>query len=568
MINKATTTKIPQVVTYSRFSSDLQSDTSIADQIRICQHVAEKEGWQVTMDYSDYAISGSSMHRDGIQALMSDAAKRQFDIVVCEDLSRLSRDQENIAGIYKRLTFAGVQIYSLSDGGFVSDIHIGLKGTMNQLYLKDLAIKTKRGQRGRIEQGKFAAGRPAYGYDLVKRFDAAGEPVKGERVINQEQAPIVRRIFEEYATGKSPRLIVMDLNKDGLFNAKGNAWSSTSLIGSRHSGTGMLNNELYIGRMIWNRRQYAKHPDTGRKVGRTSPIEERVVYELPELRIINQDLWDKVKTKQIELSKHSAPHTKRRPKGLFSFLMKCGCCGKGFSKISKFRYGCTSARKQGTCDNRITIDQRKLERTILSGLQTKLMQPECFEAFCGAYEQQINSQGQQHQQEAKQAKRKLAKLDTEKANLVEAIKNGIPAHEIKDEFTRIAQQREQAEKAINHQDAPTANLTPDMPARYQEEVQNLLDTLNDEENRYEAVDLIRSLIEKIELTPDKDNKKLKVNIYGDLAGMLCLASNQEAVQLKTLSEAFDKGGGRYFIDDENKRQVKDEYRAKNCWLKC
>lgn len=567
MRSDITTTKILQVVTYSRFSSDLQSDASIEDQIRICQHVADKEGWQVVMNYSDYAISGASMHRDGIQTLMRDAANRQFDIVICEDLSRLSRDQENIAGIYKRLTFAGVQIYSLSDGGFVSDIHIGLKGTMNQLYLKDLAIKTKRGQRGRIEQGKFAAGRPAYGYDLVKRFDAVGEPVKGERTINPEQAFILRRIFEEYASSKSPRLICMDLNRDGLFNAKGNAWSSTSLIGSRHSGTGILNNELYIGRMIWNRRQYAKHPDTGKKVGRNSPLEERVMYELPELRIIDQDLWDKVKAKQIELSKHSAPHTKRRPKGLFSFLMKCSCCGKGFSKISKFRYGCTSARKQGTCDNRITIDQRKLERTILSGLQTKLMQPEFFNAFCEAYEQQINSQGKNHQQEAKLAKRKLAKLDTEKANLVEAIKSGIPAHEIKDEFTRIAQQREQAERAVNQQGAPIAQLTPDMPACYQQAVQGLCETLNDEDDRYEAVHLIRSLIEKIVLTPDEENKKLKVNLYGDLAGMLCLSSNQEASQLKMLSAAFDKGGGEYFMTEQHKKQEVNKYRANSSWLK-
>ena len=310
MIKNVTTTKALEVAIYARFSSDLQSDTSIEDQIRICRQVAEKEGWHEVMAYSDYAISGASMHRDGIQSLMHDANNRQFDIVVCEDLSRLSRDQENIAGIYKRLTFAGVQIYSLSDGGFVSDIHIGLKGTMNQLYIKDLAIKTKRGQRGRVEKGKFAAGRPAYGYDLVRRFDASGEPVKGERTINPEQASIVRRIFEEYASGKSPRLICVDLNQEGLLNSKGKPWSSTSIIGSRHTKTGMLNNEIYIGRMIWGKRQYIKHPDTGKKVGRNSPIEEQVVYELPELRIIDQALWDKVKAKQIELAKNSAPHNR------------------------------------------------------------------------------------------------------------------------------------------------------------------------------------------------------------------------------------------------------------------
>ena len=215
---------------------------------------------------------------------------------------------------------------------------------------------------------------------------------------------------------------------------------------------------------------------------------------------------------------------------------------------------------------RPTTDQRKLERTILSGLQTKLMQPDLFSAFCEAYEQQISAQTQHLRQNAKRAKSKIAKLDVEKANLVEAIKNGIPASEIKDEFTRIAQQREKAEQALIHQETPTLPLTPDMPERYQQSIENLQETLAHEDDRYEAVDLIRSLIEKIVLTPDKDNKRLKVNIYGDLAGILSLASSRKATQLKTLSEAFDKGGGYDFTTDDNEKQVVNEYRADNAWL--
>ena len=253
---------------------------------------------------------------------------------------------------------------------------------MNQLYIKDLAIKTKRGQSGRALQGKFASGRAAYGYDIVRRFDSQGEPIKGERTINQEQATIVRRIFSEYAIGKSPRNICIDLNKEGVVNSAGNAWSSTTLVGVRSKGTGMLNNELYIGTMTWNKRRLFKHPDTGKRIGRMNPVEDRVMYELPELRIVEQALWDKVKAKQDQLSINSAPHTKRRPKALFSFLMKCGCCDGGFSKISKNRYGCTKSRKQGTCDNLTTIAQDKLENAILSGLQHELMNEDLLTRFC------------------------------------------------------------------------------------------------------------------------------------------------------------------------------------------
>ncbi|MEM9355583.1 MAG: recombinase family protein, partial [Pseudomonadota bacterium] len=145
-----------KVAIYARYSTDLQSEASIEDQIRLCQEKAAREGWQVVNCYTDHAISGASMMRPGIQQLMQDAADGRFDLVLSEALDRLSRDQEDIAGIYKRLQFAGVNLFTLGEGE-VSNLHIGLKGTMNALFLKDLAMKVHRGMRGRIEKG-FSGG--------------------------------------------------------------------------------------------------------------------------------------------------------------------------------------------------------------------------------------------------------------------------------------------------------------------------------------------------------------------------------------------------------------------------
>lgn len=86
------------------------------------------------------------------------------------------------------LRFAGVQIVTLAEGE-ISELHVGLKGTMNALFLKDLAAKTHRGLRGRVEKGK-AGGGLCYGYDEVKRTDSEGEPVRGERKINEAEAVI------------------------------------------------------------------------------------------------------------------------------------------------------------------------------------------------------------------------------------------------------------------------------------------------------------------------------------------------------------------------------------------
>jgi site-specific DNA recombinase len=203
-----------RVALYARYSSDNQRDASIEDQLRLCRLHAERQGWKVVDSYSDRAISGASLLRPGIQELISDAQRQHFDTVLTESLDRLSRDQEDIAGLYKRMRFADVRIVTLSEGE-VSELHIGLKGTMGALYLKDLADKTRRGLRGRVENGKSGGGL-CYGYDVVQRLSESGEPVRGDRTINESEAAIVRRIFRDYVAGSSSRTIAQVLNREGV----------------------------------------------------------------------------------------------------------------------------------------------------------------------------------------------------------------------------------------------------------------------------------------------------------------------------------------------------------------
>ena len=107
---------MPRVAIYARYSSDNQRDASIEDQIAVCRRYADRQSWTVVDWYADRAISGASLLRPGIQSLMEDAGKGGFDMVFAEALDRLSRDQEDVAGIFKRLSFAGVKIVTLSEG--------------------------------------------------------------------------------------------------------------------------------------------------------------------------------------------------------------------------------------------------------------------------------------------------------------------------------------------------------------------------------------------------------------------------------------------------------------------
>ncbi|MEN3167762.1 recombinase family protein [Gluconobacter sp. OJB] len=206
------------------------------------------------------------MIRPGIQDLIADANAGRFQILLTEAMDHLSRDQEDIAGLFKRMSFAGVKIVTLSEGE-INHLHIGLTDTMNALYLRELANKTRRGLRGRVEQGKSGGGL-CYGYDVVKQRDTHGEAICGERAINDEQAQIVRRIFRDYADGKSPKSVALSLNAEGYRGPLSGAWSPSTINGSRERGTGILNNELYIGRLIWNRLRYIKDPSTKKRVSR------------------------------------------------------------------------------------------------------------------------------------------------------------------------------------------------------------------------------------------------------------------------------------------------------------
>jgi len=175
-----------RAVIYARYSSDNQREASIEDQIRQCRARIDQEGWQRSEIYSDHAISGATTLRPGYQKMLEDARAGRFEVVVAEALDRLSCDQENIAGLFKQLSFAGVRLITLSEGE-IGELHVGLKGTMNALFLKDLAQKTRRGLEGRIRQSKSGGGR-CYGYDIVHSVDHSGEPVRGERRINQTEA--------------------------------------------------------------------------------------------------------------------------------------------------------------------------------------------------------------------------------------------------------------------------------------------------------------------------------------------------------------------------------------------
>jgi site-specific DNA recombinase len=251
---------------------------------------------------------------------MRDAKAGKFDVVVAEALDRISRDQEDLAGIYKRLKFANVEIRTAQDG-IAGDIHIGVKGLLGSLYLKDLAQKTRRGQAGVIRDGRHNGGR-SYGYRPV-----LGKA--GELDIDASEAAVVRQIFAEYLDARSPRNIAAVLNKKGVAGPRGGVWNASTIAGSRKRMNGILQNELYAGRIVWNRQTFVKVPETGKRISRENSRDQWMTAEAQHLRIIDADTWTRVQARKKDRGGAIRRHA-TRPKNLLSGLIKCGCCGSGY----------------------------------------------------------------------------------------------------------------------------------------------------------------------------------------------------------------------------------------------
>ena len=523
-----------RIAIYARYSSDNQKPTSIEDQVRICSERADREGWHIVQVYPDDALSGAFMNnRDGIKNLMRDAAEGRFDLILSEALDRLSRDQEDIAGFYKRMQFMRIKIVTLSEGE-ISPLHIGMKGTMNALFLADLAAKVHRGQRGRVENGKIGGGN-GYGYDVVKRFDEHGDPVRGERTINQEQAKIVRRIFAEYVAGKSPKAIAAQLNTEGVPGTRGKGWSQSTINGNWQRGSGILNNEMYAGVIAWNKVRYDKDPETGMHVARPNPESEWIRKEVSELRIVDTETWEKAKARQrrARISKRGF-WEHQRPRHLFSKLLKCGCCGGGVAKIGRAHYGCSAARNKGSavCTNRRVIDQSDLEHTVLQVLRSHLMGPDLVGAFCKEYTNHVNRLRMEHNASLHAYRAELEKLDRQEQRIVKAVMDGYANEAMKLESHRIVARRKELHALLENKKEASTLIHPAMAKRYQQEVTALVRSLRDEAHRHEATELIRSLVDKIVLSPNPNGIGLVIDVYGDLAGILNIATREEQIKHK------------------------------------
>lgn len=508
---------------YARYSSDNQREASIEDQLRLCRERAEREGWQAVANYTDAAISGSSMIlRPGIKTLLADAQAGRFDVVLAEALDRLSRDQEDIAALFKRLRFAGVRIVTLSEGT-VDELHVGLKGTMNALFLRDLAAKIRRGQSGRVISG-YSAGGLSYGYRVVKKLDERGEPIRGLREVDEEQAGVIRRIFQEFASGRSARTIAASLNRDGIPSPFGREWGASTINGNLKRRSGILYNEAYIGLLIFNRVQMVKDPETGKRISRPNPSEQWQVVEAPHLRIVSDELWNAVQARK-KLYGGTRLHKRRRPKHMFSGLVRCGCCGAAYTIKSQDQLACTAHRERGTCSNNRTVRVPDLERRVLEGIKQRLLAPDAVAEFLAEYHAERKRLNAKMRHDRQQIGTRLANLERQIANIIDAIADGVATTGMKSRLIEMEAEKGRlaADLAAISDASDVVELHPASIEVYRRRIAELQEALHSsEDDRRAAVNAIRSLVTSIEVIPREERGKFDLTVNGALAELLNL----------------------------------------------
>ncbi|WP_424511193.1 recombinase family protein [Rhodovulum steppense] len=528
---------------YARYSTDKQNPKSIDDQLYECRVRARREGWEVIDEYVDRAMSSAVNDRPGYVRLLEDIEKGKFEIVLSESMDRISRDNLDIAYLWKLVEHHGVEIHTL-DQGKMDFIRVAFAGIVGTMFLKALAEKTRRGQAGKVRDGENPGG-VAYGYRVPVGPD--GLRIPGALEIVPEEAAIVRRILTEYAQGKSPLKIAAQLNEEGIPAPRPRKkqpvghWRQNTLNGNVSRGTGILNNELYVGKRVWNRLRYSKDPKTRKRTSRLNAPDAWQVCDVPDLRIVDDALWDAVKARQrahalarglidsTDRNGLSASQGLRRRTYLVSGLLECGCCGgkmtiagSGKSK----RYYCANAKEKGpaVCQGMPGLLQSVAETTIIVGLQHELMQPAAYERFRKQMARHLKTMGNTGDDERKHYLRLISVKETARENIMAAVRRGLVDDEAIAEANGLVEELKQLRAKLDTLAPKTIELPETLPQMWQDYVANLVSVLAREPIAGRAGDTLHQLVERVVVLPHPEKRRAHVlEIWGDIVAMFIAA---------------------------------------------
>lgn len=500
-----------------RFSDAHQNPLSADDQLAVLRQDCERHGWEVVGEFKDEAKSGRVVAgRTGYLDMMAMAEAGLADVICVFHLDRLGRNARELHDANNRLRDVDAVIFT-HDKGVMSRIEFALYAEMAQMESERIAERTGRGRRAAAERGRFMGSIP-YGYRAVPETDGNGEQIVNRRgqiqrkpEIDPEAAKLVLRVHQDFDAGMSPHQIAIALNSEGVPTPfGGRLWHPNTIMGVSRSMSGLLRNPLYAGRYVHGKVVTDLDSRTGKVRRRRSDVANRIEHEMPWLRIVPQDLWER---NQERLSNRppSKLVDRRRPTYLFTGLVKCGVCGGSFVQVST-KMGCT-AHQLKACSNRRQLRREQLEEAVLDGLVDRLARPNVVQWFIPEYERERRVALVETDDRYGRAVSRLSQVDREIENLIKQVKSGASGYAAKllnENLESLGAEKDRLSREVRAGPPTSAKIESpdDLTWRLQDLLANLREALNgDERDAARARDIVRGLITRIIVTPMEEPGK-------------------------------------------------------------
>lgn len=418
-------TKTLRAAIYARYSTDKQRAESLDDQYRVCEQVAAREGFNVIAKFGDKEISGGTADRPGYQAMLDAARLRKFDILICEDISRLWRNRSEFGTRSAELEDLHIHmVTAVGDDTRRSgwDMTIQVKLAMAEQARREASYRTRRGLDGLARAGKHAGGK-AYGYLSVDKV----------RTIDVEQAKVVRQIFEWRADGWSAQRIARELNErkvpspgsswdrrdTGKNRKTKKGWRPSAIAGDHTRGVGILNNRMYRGEVIWGRSKWTRSAANS-NIRTVSAVDagEWVIHKVPSLRIVSDELWDAV----LQVQTASTPRREAVKRGItkkasghdskywLGTLLVCAECASNYIGNGTRDFVCP-AHISNACGNNMRFRRDDANAAVFDVISRELLSDEQIEMGRQYIEQALK---ERQRQEAQASRDAVSGVDTKR----------------------------------------------------------------------------------------------------------------------------------------------------------
>ena len=365
-----------RVAIYARVSTEEQAEHgySIDAQLETLRKYCDVYKWEIVGEYVDRGVSGKSIEgRYELQRLLRDAQDRKFDEVLVWKFNRMARKNIDLLHIVDLLEKNNVAFRSLSEN-FDTTTSMGkfalqMMGAVGELERNTIVDNVKMGHKQRARTGKHN-GKVPIGYRSVK-VDERGKETR--IVVIEEEAALVRNIFEQYAAGHGLKAIANDLNRRGYKTRTGKTFSTCAI-------RDILDNPMFVGKIRYNRYEnWAERRRNGKST-------ELILSEGHHPAIISEELWEKVQL--LRQKKSVMPKKRFEGEYLLTGLIRCPECGaamtasrtvnraKDGTKIVRMYYSCGRFRSQGSsvCHAN-SVRKDEAEKAVTERIRQAVTQP-------------------------------------------------------------------------------------------------------------------------------------------------------------------------------------------------